>query len=266
MGRYCYNCGKNVANEPGIEGLRGLLCFPCRYRFDEGGGERYHFDIEHYPRILSEWRAKHGGRWANRRVTDWVLTFGLFLMLVGVCDFCSYAIRSETHKSLGTMEDWWPRPVCIVLFGFVLVGAMENVLKWYPCPAPPKAPTRDRDAMKSKPALVLETNSASEIDPRHVEFSNGYPPDWAERRARCLQRDGNRCRLCGESQRLHVHHVKPVSCGGVHSLQNLVSLCKGCHMNQGYYDHKRRVEYNVEIGRYLRRGGRGSSWRKQKRV
>ena len=39
MARYGHTCGKNTANEPGIEGLKGLLCFPCRYGFDEGGGE-----------------------------------------------------------------------------------------------------------------------------------------------------------------------------------------------------------------------------------
>ena len=46
------------------------------------------------------------------------------------------------------------------------------------------------------------------------------------------QRDGYRCRCCGapESGRAHhVHHVRPITLGGVDSTTNLLTLCPACH-------------------------------------
>jgi len=64
----------------------------------------------------------------------------------------------------------------------------------------------------------------------------GYPPDWSQRRSAVLSRDGNKCLQCGypdgfkrRSRELHVHHRVPVSRGGTHSLDNLVTLCHICH-------------------------------------
>jgi len=65
-----------------------------------------------------------------------------------------------------------------------------------------------------------------------------YPSDWPKRRANVLERDGHECRACGidaaEAEKkyhngLHVHHLKPISEGGGHSLDNLVALCEPCH-------------------------------------
>jgi 5-methylcytosine-specific restriction endonuclease McrA len=43
-------------------------------------------------------------------------------------------------------------------------------------------------------------------------------------------RDGHRCRRCGSSQRLEVHHVVPLEQDGApFDVANLVTLCSGCH-------------------------------------
>lgn len=44
-----------------------------------------------------------------------------------------------------------------------------------------------------------------------------------------LQRDSYRCVRCGESLRLIVHHVRPVSQNGRAEVSNLVTLCSSCH-------------------------------------
>lgn len=68
-----------------------------------------------------------------------------------------------------------------------------------------------------------------------------YPADWDDRRRKVYQRDGYECQLChaqggqvGDTE-LHAHHVTPISEGGSHDLDNLVTLCKSCHNDQ--HDH-----------------------------
>ena len=60
---------------------------------------------------------------------------------------------------------------------------------------------------------------------------------WSRVRRRALDRDGWRCRKCGKAGILEVHHVKPLDDGGDDSLDNLVTLCRGCHI-----DHHRRTD------------------------
>ena len=43
-------------------------------------------------------------------------------------------------------------------------------------------------------------------------------------------RDGFRCRSCGSRDHLEVHHIRQRKDGGSDSLDNLVTLCHGCHM------------------------------------
>lgn len=68
-----------------------------------------------------------------------------------------------------------------------------------------------------------------------------YPADWDERRKKVYQRDGYECQSCGAQggqagdTELHAHHETPISEGGSHDLDNLVTLCKGCHNDQ--HDH-----------------------------
>ena len=50
-------------------------------------------------------------------------------------------------------------------------------------------------------------------------------------RLECYRRDGYRCTKCGGRGRLHAHHVVPLEYGGSHALENLVTLCRGCHIN-----------------------------------
>ncbi len=54
---------------------------------------------------------------------------------------------------------------------------------------------------------------------------------------RILDRDGNRCLLCGEAESLTLQHVWPHSVGGETSPRNLVTLCAPCneHLDNGYF-------------------------------
>jgi 5-methylcytosine-specific restriction endonuclease McrA len=53
---------------------------------------------------------------------------------------------------------------------------------------------------------------------------------WQRARADARRRDGNRCRGCGSTQGLAVHHVHTLEDhGDPFALNNLVTLCGSCH-------------------------------------
>lgn len=63
-----------------------------------------------------------------------------------------------------------------------------------------------------------------------------YPPDMEYRRELAKERDNYSCTKCRypegfkrRSRQLHVHHKIPVSRGGTHELENLITLCHICH-------------------------------------
>lgn len=62
-----------------------------------------------------------------------------------------------------------------------------------------------------------------------------YPSDWDQRRKTVYQRDGYLCQRCGVgggpngNHELHAHHIVPISEGGSHNLDNLLTLCRPCH-------------------------------------
>ncbi len=67
------------------------------------------------------------------------------------------------------------------------------------------------------------------------QSTQDYPPDWDRRRRRVYARDDHQCQNCrrrggpyGDVE-LHAHHIVPKSRGGVHRLENLVTLCEPCH-------------------------------------
>jgi 5-methylcytosine-specific restriction protein A len=61
-------------------------------------------------------------------------------------------------------------------------------------------------------------------------------PEYRRNRPLALRRAGGRCELtqnghrCGSRNRVSVDHIKPVSQGGTHHLDNLRVLCRPCHL------------------------------------
>lgn len=66
---------------------------------------------------------------------------------------------------------------------------------------------------------------------------------WQKTRALARRRDGNRCRLCGSSEGLQVHHLVSLEDGGSeYDLRNLATLCVPCHAAQHRGHRGQRVE------------------------
>lgn len=66
-------------------------------------------------------------------------------------------------------------------------------------------------------------------NPRTMPY-NEYlqTPHWKETRKAALERAGNRCQLCNNDQRLHVHHRTYERLGEEHDT-DLIVLCASCH-------------------------------------
>lgn len=70
----------------------------------------------------------------------------------------------------------------------------------------------------------------------HPSWSGGeqyYGPDWSNIREKIIERDGEECRSCGDTDELHVHHIEPLSSfdgyENANTEDNLITLCAGCH-------------------------------------
>ena len=55
--------------------------------------------------------------------------------------------------------------------------------------------------------------------------------DWSTIREQVLERDGNRCVLCGNDDKVEVHHIRKHKPNQEHDLSNLIALCGTCHRN-----------------------------------
>ena len=67
-------------------------------------------------------------------------------------------------------------------------------------------------------------------------------------RKEARERDGYRCQECGKAGILEVHHKIHVRNGGSDELENLVTLCRGCHIDMHRKPRtKRQIEWDGMI-------------------
>ena len=59
-------------------------------------------------------------------------------------------------------------------------------------------------------------------------------PEWKAKRLEILKRDDYKCTKCGETKKLHVHHLSYTSGCNAWEYPNeqLITLCKGCHSEE----------------------------------
>jgi hypothetical protein len=60
-----------------------------------------------------------------------------------------------------------------------------------------------------------------------------YGSGYHSKRSEVLERDSYECRVCGEIENIHCHHIKPrrefEKIGDSNTLDNLIILCNSCH-------------------------------------
>jgi 5-methylcytosine-specific restriction endonuclease McrA len=72
---------------------------------------------------------------------------------------------------------------------------------------------------------------------------------WKQRRLLTLERDDYHCRLCGRSIKKggNVHHLDDSRPYDEDSIDNLVSLCKGCHRHVAHKHFKEELQQTINI-------------------
>lgn len=203
MTRLCCKCCRDLAIEPAIEGRQGVLCFPCRYKLDEAGGEHYITETELYPRLEADWQAKFGKQ---------------------------QEALSRTTSKFGH------------IFGGIIFFAITKWFAHPPRPKRPEKDERalssrpklffypNREADGNPELVYSKYGYPSDWDERREKC--------LRRDEHCCRLCGRK----REFYRLHAHHVIPIAHGGSHSLQNLIILCEKCHHRQEYYGHKYLIE------------------------
>lgn len=106
---------------------------------------------------------------------------------------------------LGDLEEYY-RPQAVTSHQRNLVGQLSYLRRFLPAFSPDTPPS--------------------------VRQRNRYGPDWERLRIQVLARDGCRCTECGETwlNYLEIHHIQPLGAGGTNELDNLVTLCRLCHL------------------------------------
>lgn len=112
---------------------------------------------------------------------------------------------------------------------------LRSVLEFYIEKNDPqrKAERADARQKQNKIQISTKTNKAQPV-PGQVKVNQRYIPAQLEHavrlrdQGRCTQKNPNGQR-CDEKRWLDIHHIKPLSHGGVMAFENLTLLCRGHH-------------------------------------
>ena len=76
-------------------------------------------------------------------------------------------------------------------------------------------------------------------------------PEWKAKRLEILKRDDYKCTKCGETKKLHVHHLSYTrGCNAwEYPNEQLITLCKGCHSEE--HPESTRSRRNSKADSYL---------------
>jgi hypothetical protein len=238
MCRSCSNCHAVLNDQPALEGVGDPLCFPCRFRFDEAGGQPFLIQMNEYRSIRAQWESRYGKQWTLfQKRQSLVEKFNSITAAAAIGAFFSWIVIKSTLLAvilaIGTVTSWFASRIAR--------GAAEKLR----CDPPPSVPLPDHRALYAKPQLFFDASHPRVGQPAFDIF-DGYPPDWSERKEFVLNRDDHRCKLCTNTENLHVHHVWPVSFSSNHTPQNLITLCLACHMKQAYWEHDHLVLENIK--------------------
>lgn len=83
--------------------------------------------------------------------------------------------------------------------------------------------------LKIKYSEVSRIRAALSNKSSKIEIDRAIPPHIKEE---VRKRDNNQCAKCDSTEKLHFHHIKKYSDGGLHAVDNLILLCPDCHAEE----------------------------------
>jgi hypothetical protein len=119
---------------------------------------------------------------------------------------------------------------------------MPNYLKWNAIANPKVAAARVREARevpKNSQVWAGMVEALSTYARKHLpkDFVLILDQEWLPQAARVpgktkevlWARDGGKCKFCDSREDLTIDHIRPLSYGGTHAIQNLQILCRSCN-------------------------------------
>lgn len=91
---------------------------------------------------------------------------------------------------------------------------------------------------------------------RKRSYYRRHETNKRQQRERVQERKGklDGCQVCGTDKELTVHHIVPISVGGVNTSKNTITLCLKCHQAiHAYYTIIGLMDHKVEWSRREKR-------------
>lgn len=112
---------------------------------------------------------------------------------------------------------------------------------WLGKKLPPEMARKLADSRKGRAPWNKGFTNPMTSGPNHYNWQGGRTPainkrvnslEWRTIRAEIYRRDGYVCQECGKHCRddIQCHHIVPVEDGGSDDEQNLITLCRRCHL------------------------------------
>lgn len=165
--------------------------------------------------------------------------FGWSQALAALCSIAAFLMASSSVKVYGFAvagSFWAVMGVLALILKDARKGCDGDLQEWELQNPPPSMPY-----LKEFCDPTAELSARDKVVLEIFDYWPGYPPFWNYLREIVLKRDGHRCQVTGCPSRLelHIHHQKPVSKGGPHTLENLISLCDFHHALEPEAGHER---------------------------
>ena len=180
MARICSNCGIPLHDQPALEGITGLLCFPCRYKFDEAGGQSYVLKKKEYEREYALWWERTYGKLRRNTLRKKISLeeryVNIFLGLIIGFFFSSQVFHSlELSIAFGTGIG------VVAVIGLVYqdfqdvfcIEAENQILLFDPPPEPPRP---DPQALSSNPPLKFDPSCCPRVGSPEYDIYPRHPP------------------------------------------------------------------------------------------
>lgn len=95
--------------------------------------------------------------------------------------------------------------------------------------------SQDSNEQNIKP----QNSKNKHYDKYYDEYYNEHTySSWEQIRNKVFEIHGHKCKICGDINDIHVHHIIPISQGGTNVIENLIPLCKKCHESQHNFKFK----------------------------
>ena len=266
----CYFCGGSIHSDEAIRLSNGdYICEGC---FREVQTIRYPEVYQtQYERYIVESEAR---RIALDELTSSLTSTKIINRLTPVATFAAMSATILTVLSIVVFFlaenklTWFLVGVVVFLSAYGLTYVLNRILSYYR--------NSQRQAISewslenpepTEPTLKHFHDPSTELSDHDrkvlqvFDYWPGYPPFWNYVRSTILDADMARCQVSGCPSRteLHVHHKVPMSKGGSHRIDNLVTLCVFHHALQPDMGHERiwgevRTQYFSMVRAHYRNG------------